>query len=247
MIINISYIICTPIVCYMYLPIFYNRGGASAYEYLEQRFGKLTRTAASVAFTLQMVLYNGIVLFAPSLALSAVTGLDKLTAVLSIGCICTFYSTIGGMKAVLITDVFQSILMILAVYIVIIHGITSVGFTEVFKRANEDGRIEFFNFDLDPTTRHTVWSQIIGGGFIFLSLYAVNQAQVQRLLTVKDLRTSQKSLWISLPILCFLSLSTCWAGLTIYAQYQGCDPLSTKRISQPDQLLPLYVADYLSD
>ena len=54
-----------------------------------------------------MILYMGIVLYAPALALEAVTGLPKTIAVVSIGLVCTFYSTIGGMKAVIITDVFQ--------------------------------------------------------------------------------------------------------------------------------------------
>jgi sodium-coupled monocarboxylate transporter 8/12 len=76
-------------------------------QYLELRFGQITRLAASLAFSLQMILYMGIVLYAPALALEAVTGLSKTVSVLSIGLVCTFYSTIGGMKAVVVTDVFQ--------------------------------------------------------------------------------------------------------------------------------------------
>lgn len=76
-------------------------------QYLERRFGRWARLAASVAFSLQMVLYMGIVLYAPALALEAVTGLDQVAAILAIGIVCTFYATIGGMKAVLMTDVFQ--------------------------------------------------------------------------------------------------------------------------------------------
>jgi sodium-coupled monocarboxylate transporter 8/12 len=63
-----------------------------------------------MAFILQMVLYMGIVLYAPALALNAVTGINKIVSIISVGLVCTFYSTIGGMKAVLITDVFQVLL-----------------------------------------------------------------------------------------------------------------------------------------
>ena len=80
---------------------------SSYLQYLEMRFGRITRLTASLAFIIQMVLYMGIVLFAPALALSAVTGLDKMVSIISVGIVCTFYSTVGGMKAVLITDVFQ--------------------------------------------------------------------------------------------------------------------------------------------
>jgi sodium-coupled monocarboxylate transporter 8/12 len=107
LVINLSYVLGTPIVAYLYLPVFYRLKTLSVYEYLEKRFGRVTRLVASAAFSLQMILYMGIVLYAPALALSAVTGLSKIGAILSIGAVCTFYSTIGGMKAVLITDVFQ--------------------------------------------------------------------------------------------------------------------------------------------
>ena len=60
-----------------------------------------------MAYIVQTTLYMGVVVYAPSLALQAVTGLDKTVSILVIGLVCTFYSTIGGMKAVLITDVFQ--------------------------------------------------------------------------------------------------------------------------------------------
>ncbi len=71
------------------------------------RFGVATRLVASIAFVTQMVLYIGIVLYAPAIALNAVTGLNKIASIIAVGVVCTFYSTIGGMKAVLITDVFQ--------------------------------------------------------------------------------------------------------------------------------------------
>ena len=76
-------------------------------RYLEDRFGPVARLSASLAFSLQMVLYMGIVLYAPALALSAVTGLSFEGSVVGVGLVCTFYSTIGGMKAVLMTDLFQ--------------------------------------------------------------------------------------------------------------------------------------------
>jgi sodium-coupled monocarboxylate transporter 8/12 len=76
-------------------------------QYLELRFGQVARLAASISFSLQMILYMGIVLYAPALALEAVSGLSKALSVWTVGLVCTFYSTIGGMKAVIITDVFQ--------------------------------------------------------------------------------------------------------------------------------------------
>ncbi|KAK4303370.1 hypothetical protein Pmani_024598 [Petrolisthes manimaculis] len=246
-IINISYILSTPIVCYLYLPVFFRLQNTSVYEYLERRFGSLTRTCASIAFSLQMNLYMGIVLYAPALALSAVTGISLNWSIITVGLVCTFYSTLGGMKAVLITDMFQSLLMFAAVFAVLTRGVMDFGVSKIFSIANEGGRLEFFNVSLDPRERHTVWSLGIGGIFTYCSLYGVNQAQVQRLLTIKDLHRSQASLWIQWPILMLLSFSTSFAGLVLYAEYQFCDPIVSERISNSDQLLPLYVVEKLGN
>jgi len=246
-IINIAYIFGTPFAAFFFLPVFFRMQATSAYEYLERRFGLATRLMASISFHLQMVFYMGIVLYAPALALSAVTGLSKWTSILSVGLVCTFYSTIGGMKAVLWTDVFQSLLMFAAVFAVLIKGsIDAGGLTQVLNTAYNGGRLEFFRMDFDPTTRATFWTQAIGGIFTYTSIYGVNQAQVQRLLTIGDLKKSQMALFLSWPILTLLSLTTSFSGLVIYYSYQDCDPLSSKRIASSDQLLPLFVMDYLS-
>ena len=102
-----------------------------------------------------------------------------LGAVVAIGLVCTFYSTLGGMKAVLMTDLFQSLLMFAAVFSVIICSWIDAGsLWPVVENAHLRGRIQFFETSFDPTVRHTVWSQVFGGCFIYCSLYAVNQAQV---------------------------------------------------------------------
>lgn len=103
------------------------------------------------------------------------------------------------------------------------------------------------SFDLHPTTRHTWFSLVIGGGFTYLSLYAVNQTQVQRLLTVKSLKKSQKAMFINLPILSLLSLSTGFSGLALYYYYGKCDPVLAGRIASRDQIMPLFVVDAMGD
>ncbi|XP_055925433.1 putative sodium-dependent multivitamin transporter [Argiope bruennichi] len=244
-IINIAYIIGTPIAAYVFLPVFYQMQATSAFEYLEKRFNKETRLLASSIFILQMVIYMSIVLYAPALTLSAVTGLSKWTSVMSIGVVCTFYCTIGGMKAVLWTDLFQSLLMFSAVFAVIAKGTIDVGgFSEVWRLADEGKRIEFFNFDPDPTKRHTVWTLAVGGIFTYVSVYAVNQAQVQRLLTVKSLKESQMALFLNWPLTSLLSLTASFAGIVVYANLAKCDPIlrsEETHIEKADQILPYFV------
>lgn len=247
-VINIAYVLSTPIAAYFFLPVFYRMRTTSVYEYLERRFGQATRLSASLAFTVQMVLYMGIALYAPALALEAVTGIHRSMAIVVIGLVCTFYSTLGGLKAVLITDVFQSFLMFAAIYAVIaVSAIKAGGFAAIWEVAVERGRVNFIEFSLDPTVRHTWWSLIIGGMVTYLSLYGVNQTQVQRLLSVRNLKSAQSALWWNLPILGMLSFSTIFSGLSIFYYYRDCDPLLKGRIDKRDQIMPLFALETMGE
>ncbi|XP_012164636.2 putative sodium-dependent multivitamin transporter [Bombus terrestris] len=247
-VINISYGLATPFVAYLYMPVFFKLGNASAFEYLYKRFGKAARLAGSFAFMLQLLLYSGVVLYAPALALEATTGISTTASVIGMGLVCTFYSTIGGIKAVLVTDIFQSLLMLIAVILVIVTAAVNVGgLDQIWEIALQGSRIEFDSISMDPTVRHTWWSLTFGGFFTYLSLYGTNQVQVQRMLTIKNVKDAQTAIWWSWPLSSLMSLGLCFAGLAIYTKYRDCDPLQAGRINSYDQLMPLYVMDMLSE
>ncbi|VVC33669.1 Sodium/solute symporter [Cinara cedri] len=243
-VINLSYLLGTPIIAYVFLPVFFKLGNLSVYEYLEKRFGRSTKMLTSIAFSTQMIFYMSVVLYAPSIALKTVTGISIVSSITLVGLVCVFYSTIGGIKAVIITDVFQSLLMFASIFAVIgVAMYENGGISEIWKIADKYGRIQFNNFNIEPTERHSVFSLMIGGMFTYISLYAINQTQVQRYLTMKDYNTAVKSLWCSLPILSLISISTSFSGLAIFSKYYNCDPIKSGRISNWDQLMPLYVLD----
>ncbi|XP_050526960.1 putative sodium-dependent multivitamin transporter [Daktulosphaira vitifoliae] len=244
MVINASNILGTPIVAYLFLPVFFKLGYVSIYQYLEERFGKMVRTATSLAFSLQTILRTALVLYAAAIATDAITGIPQVISMIGVGVICIFYSTIGGIKAVIITDLFQSILMFASVFAVIIISALEVGgLTEIWNIANEYGRVNFSNFQIDPTVRHSWWSLFIGGMFTYVSVYATNQVQVQRYLTMKNYDAAVKTLWFSWPLTAFLSLAMCFSGLAIFVKYRDCDPLKTHRIESGEQLMSLFVLD----
>ncbi|XP_022250400.1 sodium-coupled monocarboxylate transporter 1-like [Limulus polyphemus] len=243
----ISYFFVIPMSAHLYLPIFYNLGLTSAYEYLERRFSRVVRTLGSMVFSIQMIMYMAIVLYAPSLALSQVTGISVWSAVLSIGLVCTFYTAVGGIKAVVWTDLFQVTMMFIAMFVVVFKGAADEGgWANVWQKNLDGQRIEFFNFNPDPTVRHTVWNLAVGGYFTWVSIYGVNQAMVQRYLSIPTLRGAQTALWLNLPGLSVLLTISCMAGLVIYTKYETCDPLSWTNFKiAPDQLFPLFVMDVL--
>lgn len=99
---------------------------------------------ASFIYWIQLLLYSGVVLYAPSLALEATTGISKTTSILIIGLVCAFYSSIGGIKAVLITDVFQGLLMFAAMFLIIGIAANDVGgLGQIWEIARQGQRLEF--------------------------------------------------------------------------------------------------------
>ncbi|XP_077555197.1 putative sodium-dependent multivitamin transporter isoform X2 [Haemaphysalis longicornis] len=223
-VVNIAYILGTFIAAFVFLPVFYDLQVISVYE----------------------VLYTAVMLYAPAVALTAVTGISKWLSTISVGLVATFYCTIGGMKAVLWTDLFQSILMFLVVFAVVGVGTYRMGGVyNVWSEAQAGGRIEFLNFDPDPTVRHSVWALAVGGTFMYVSIYGVNQFQVQRLMTVSTLKKAQTALFLNLPIVSALCLMSCFAGIVIYANFRHCDPLLSGKITNTDQVLPYFVMLYL--
>ncbi|KFM71628.1 Sodium-coupled monocarboxylate transporter 2, partial [Stegodyphus mimosarum] len=150
------------------------------------------------------------------------------------------------MKAVVLTDLFQVFVIFGAMLVVVIKGSIDLGGMSYIWNLNREGqRIEFFNFDFDPTVRHTVWSLTIGGFFTWLSIYGVSQPMVQRYLTISNIKGARIAIWLNLPGLGTIVTVTTLAGLLIYAKYHDCDPIKTKQVSAPDQLLPLFVMDAL--
>ena len=167
---------------------------------------------AVIAFLIQTALYLGIVIYAPALALANTTGMDLWGAVVGTGLVCTLYTTLGGMKAVIWTSVFQvrdarptpdqivlkygrvrvslfkAIIMLAGFAAVIIYGAADIGLGEVFSINSRDHRLDLLETDPDPRQRHTIWSILIAGQTVWLSLYATSQAQVQRYMSSKSLK-----------------------------------------------------------
>lgn len=230
------------------LPVFHRMQVQTSYQYLKLRFHKANQIGGAISFNVQMILYMGVVIYAPSLALSAVTGFNVWAAVVSIGLVATFYTTIGGIKAVVWTDVFQICMMFAGLLVALIKGLIQFGgFTKIWQDLEADGRIEFFNFSADPTVRHTFWTQWFGNIFVWWSIYGINQTMVQRCLSLNSMREIRIAYWINFPGLVLLMLICSVCGGVIYSAYRGCDPINMGEISAGDQLLPLYVMDYISN
>uniref|UniRef100_A0A2K5E0U2 Solute carrier family 5 member 5 n=1 Tax=Aotus nancymaae TaxID=37293 RepID=A0A2K5E0U2_AOTNA len=228
----------------LFMPVFYRLGLTSTYEYLELRFSRAVRLCGTVQYIVATMLYTGIVIYAPALILNQVTGLDIWASLLSTGIICTFYTAVGGMKAVVWTDVFQVVVMLSGFWVVLARGVMLVGGPRhVLTLAQNHSRINLMDFNPDPRSRYTFWTFVVGGTLVWLSMYGVNQAQVQRYVACRTEKQAKLALLINQVGLFLIVSSAACCGIVMFVFYSDCDPLLVGRISAPDQYMPLLVLD----
>ncbi|NP_001020700.2 solute carrier family 5 member 6a [Danio rerio] len=243
-----SYFLGLLIPAHIFIPVFYRLRLSSAYEYLELRFSKSVRICGTVTFIFQMVIYMGVVLYAPALALNAVTGFDLWGAVLAMGLVCTLYTALGGLKAVIWTDVFQTIVMFAGQLAVIVVGTHQAGgIAEVWRKAQNGSRIAGLDLNPDPLERHTFWTLGVGGVFLMLALYGVNQAQVQRYLSSRTEKEAIMSCYAVFPCQQVVLTLGCLMGLVMYARYGEESPLDQGYVTTNDQMVLYLVMDVLRD
>nr|ABN49280.1 IP17450p [Drosophila melanogaster] len=148
---------------YIFLPVFCNLQLTSTYEYFEMRFNKSVRLLGSAFFTGANLIWLPIVIYVPALAFNQVTGINIHVITPIVCLVCIFYTTAGGLKAVVWTDVIQTVIMIGAVIFVIIKGTLDVGGLGVVIQRNFDsGRIEWPEFTLDPKVRMSMLALMVG-------------------------------------------------------------------------------------
>lgn len=246
--IGCAYFLGLLIPAHIFIPIFYRLRLNSAYQYLELRFNKTVRICGTVTFIFQMVIYMGVGIYTPALALNAVTGINLWATVLAIGVVCTVYTTLGGLKAVIWADVFQTLVMFAGQFAVIGVGVYQAGGpAEVWRKARDGGRISGIDWNPDPTQRHTFWTLGVGGVFLMLALYGVNQAQVQRYLSSRTEKQAIMSLYMVFPCLQLVLALSCLIGLVMFACYKEDNPLQNRYFDKKDQVVLYFVMDMLQD
>uniref|UniRef100_A0A671N3Q4 Sodium-dependent multivitamin transporter n=1 Tax=Sinocyclocheilus anshuiensis TaxID=1608454 RepID=A0A671N3Q4_9TELE len=246
--IGCCYILGLLIPAHIFIPMFYRLHLTSVYQYLELRFCKAVRICGTVTFIFQMVIYMGVGIYTPALALNAVTGFHLWGAVLATGLVCTLYTALGGLKAVVWTDVFQTVVMFTGQLAVIIVGVHQAGgLSDAWVKVRDGGRISGIDLNPDPTVRHTFWTLGVGGVFLMLSLYGVNQAQVQRYLSSRTEKEAVMSCYMVFPCLQVALMLSCLMGLVMYACYGNNSPLEQQYITSKDQMVLYFVMDMLQN
>ncbi|KAF6725307.1 Sodium-dependent multivitamin transporter [Oryzias melastigma] len=244
--IGCAYVLGLLIPAHVFIPLLYRLRLSSAYQYLELRFSKAVRVCGTLTFIFQMVVYMGVCVYTPAFALNAATGFQLWGAVLATGLVCTLYTTMGGLKAVIWTDVFQTAVMFAGQLAVIVVGVQKTGGpAEVWRKVWEGNRISGLDLNPDPTERHTFWTLGVGGVFLMLSLYGVNQAQVQRYLSSRTEREAVRSCYMAFPALQLALALSCIMGLVMFAHHCDQDVSAGLGGASRDAMVIYFVMDML--
>ena len=212
------------IICLVFIPIYHRLKVYTAYEYLEGRFDKKTRTLTAILFLVQRGLAAGITIFAPAIILSAVLGWDLITLNIIIGFLVIIYTVSGGTKAVSVTQKQQMAIiftgMFIAFYLILQYLPDGITFTKALEIAGASDKMQVLDFSWDLNNRYTVWTGILGGTFLMLSYFGTDQSQVQRYLSGKSVRESQLGLifngLLKVPMQFFILL----VGVMVFVFYQ---------------------------
>ena len=221
--IHLNYPLVIMAVIIFFFPFFYNAGVASIYEYQEKRFGKRARLLISSIWLVSQTMSSAAVLYATSVVLSFITGVDVISAIVIVTLIALAYTVLGGITAVIWTDVIQSFILFAGAGIIFYALVSESNFSvmDALVQLKSEGKLNPLNFDWDFTATTTVWSGIIAMSLYHTTVYGTNQMMVQRTLAAKNIGDAKKSYLVMGFAAFFIYLFFIVLGVLFYTYYQG--------------------------
>src|SRR3954471_3099215 len=248
----IGYVIARFIISFLFIPAYFRGEILTAYKLLENRFGTGTKNFAASLFLVMRALAEGVRIFAASIVLTAVLGtslpdLPNLTlwSIVIVGVLTLVYTFEGGIAAVIWTDLIQLIIYIGGSLVAAYMLLTLVpgGWSQIFAEGSASGKFQVFSFKLSSNLPFTFWAGVIGGTFLTMASHGTDQLLVQRLLTCKGQRDSQKALILSGFVVFFQFALFLTIGVMLFAFYQA-NPLTTP-LESNDQVFPFFIVHQL--
>jgi len=216
------------ILCITAVPLFHKLGVYTAYEYLEKRFDAKTRVLTTLIFLVSRGLAAGITIYAPSLVLSVMLGMDIRITSMIIGGLVIIYTTSGGVKAVNHSDFFQLIIVMAGMCIAL--GIAlrllphDISFKDALSVSAVMGKLNTIDLSLDFNNRYNIWSGLIGGMFVALAYFGTDQSQVQRYLTGESITQSRLALLFNGLAKVPMQFFILFIGVMVFVFFQFVQP-----------------------
>lgn len=230
-------------------PSLYQSGFVSIYEYLEKRYGVSTRLILSSVFQFSRAFAAGITVYAVALILAAVFEIPLWINILIAGFIALVYDYLGGMKAVVISDVLQMGILSIGIFICGWYALDLIGGWQNFVTNIEPSRLQVFEFDnigVGTSEEFGFWPMVFGGFFLYASYYGCDQSQAQRILSASNFKQIRRALLFNGMLRFPLVLLYCAMGLII-GTYALTAPSFAAQIpaDRPDYLVPTFIVEYL--
>ncbi|MBL7133245.1 MAG: sodium/solute symporter [Phycisphaerae bacterium] len=243
---NMMIVVAAPFIILFFLPFYRRLDVTTAYEYLEKRFNVVARLLGSVMFIVLQFGRIGIVLLLPSLALSTVTGIDLYACIAVLGVLCVVYTVLGGIEAVIWTDVIQvivlmggAILCLVLIPLRIAGGLGAI--TDVIAEADKM-RVLDFRLDLSAPT---FWVLVLGGFFAQFISYGTDQAVIQRYLTTRDEKSAARGIWTNALLCIPASLIFFGIGTALFVFYTAYPQQLDPTMAKGDAIFPLFIVTQL--
>lgn len=233
------------IVAWLFVPFFYNLGLTSTYDYLQRRFDTRVAALGGVLFLLLRGVLAGVAIYAPSLALCAVTGWNLTLCIVVSGLMTIVYTALGGISAVIWTEIVQVVVLFVGAILVLFQLAQQLpgSATDWVAQAAAARKFNLFDFRLSAVEL-TFWGSVIGGLFYSIAFYGVDQVMVQRYLASSSLRQARKSLCLQAAYLVPSILVFFVMGTMLYLFVEQNRSLFPETLTG-DQILPYYIVRFL--
>jgi solute:Na+ symporter, SSS family len=240
-----GYVIGRVVVATVLLPAYFRGKIYTAYQLLKDRFGGPTRTVASVLFLGGRSLGDGLRLFLAATVLRHLTGWSTEGAIAAVATITVVYTFLGGMKAVIWTDVIQFSVYIVGALVALIILIQKLpgGWPALFQMAHSAGKLRLLDFSLDPTRAFTFWAGLLGGMVLNTATHGADQMMVQRYLAARSQRQAAWALVCSGLVILVQFAFFLLIGTSLWAFYNVFPP-SVAMVSS-DEVFTYFIVHYL--
>ena len=242
-----GYILGRVVVATVLLPRYYKGELVTAYTLLEKRFGLATRRFTSIVFMVTRAVADSVRVFATAIPVALILEgtvpavYAKPLAILILGVLTIIYTYKGGMKAVVWTELLQASVYVLGgISAVILLGrAVDGGWSHIFDIASAAGKLRAIDFYTGLDRPHTVFAGLIGGAFLSMASHGADQLIVQRLLTARSLRDSQKAI-IGSGFVVFAQFTLfLMVGIGLFVLYAG------KTFAAPDSIFPTFILEHM--
>jgi SSS family solute:Na+ symporter len=232
------------VVMVFLLPFFRKLQLISVYEYLEMRYNSAVRYLISGVFLISRGMAAGVVIYATAIVLAVCLSIPLWATILLIGIITVIYDTIGGIKAVVYSDVIQMAILLLGIVLCITYAIIEVGDISTIFSLFPAERLKAIDLStgIGDESQAPFWGILLGGFFLYISYYGTDQSQVQRELSATSAEDTKKSLFFNGIVRFPLTASYMLMGIAVGAVYvQSPDLQAAVPDDNFDYMIPQYI------